>query len=981
MTPQRSSSLALLVLGAAFAGMLAWTWLRWPDVQIDFGREVYGAWRLASGDVLQRDVAWLQGPLSVHWNALVLSVFGTSLLTLFVANLLFTGVVAVVLWFLLREIGGDFAATVGVLTFVLVFACCQLGGVGNDNWIAPYSHELTHGVGFGLACLLAAVRGRVGLAAFLFGLVLLTKPEPALATGVALALVGLRERRFTWRWFVALVPPALACVALAPALGLGGALHAVAAPFVHALELDASASPYYRALLGIDALGANLARIALHAFAWLLVAAVVGALVRRGRVRSASGLERVAVFGVALLGAVLLPIPWLEVLVVLPVALSVVAAFAWRAPSVASLGLSAFAFVLLGKLVLDVSARHYGFALAMPGTALVVALVLAPRALAGWGPSLRAFALALVVAWTGAHLAEAARWRAIKTVRVGVGADSLLADDRGVVANQALSHIVRTTRGPIAVVPEGALLNYLTRRESPTPYVNFMPPEVELWGDERIAAALEAARVRHVVHWSKDMSEYGVRAFGDDFAPAIGRWLAGYEPRLTLGDPGRAYPGRVVRLLEATGLIENVVLVSIDTLRADRVGTERGLTPTLDALAAEGVSFAGAYAAAPWTLPSHAALFASTWPHATGTGTYQEPGRLADELETLAERLGGAGFETAAFTGGGYLSAEFGLAQGFETFVGDLGRASMRDVVDRAHTWLAARRDERPFFLFLHTWEVHQYDPPEPFRSRFVTPYDGPLQDVDSLPLFLQQHRWLADPGALTEDDLRYATELYDATVASTDFQLGRLVAELRRRNLLANTLVVVTSDHGEEFLEHGGTGHGYTLFEENVRVPLIFWHPTLPSEGNGEPVSLVDLAPTIAARVGVSPAAAWRGVDLFAQRAARDVFLGSAHRPFVGAVRGAQKLVVSLDRPPPLRTFDLAKDPGEVSPQARPSHSLLDSLLDRYLVDARAPGDAEIDAALAADLARLGYAGEAPAPSNVPSIDAYRALVRRLLR
>jgi arylsulfatase A-like enzyme len=515
-----------------------------------------------------------------------------------------------------------------------------------------------------------------------------------------------------------------------------------------------------------------------------------------------------------------------------------------------------------------------------------------------------------------------------------------------------------------------------------------MPPEVLLWGEETIAEELARARSRHVLHWYRDLSEYGYDALGEDFAPAIGRWLATYRTVATMGDPRHAVSGRLVELLETKRVVDNVVLVSIDTLRADRLGcygAERDLTPNLDALATEGAVFERAYAASPWTLPSHASLFASEWPHATGVGTYDEPGHLVPEVVTLAEVLSEAGLSTMGFTGGGYLSEAFGLGRGFDFFGGQLERSSMAEIVRRAGSWLETRDEDRPFFLFLHTWEAHQYEPPDTFRERWVRPYRGPLTRVDSMPLFLQQNRWQTRGEPLSDADLRYASDLYDACIASVDHEIGRLFERLRALGLLERTLVVVTSDHGEEFLEHGNTGHGYTLYEENVRVPLLLSHASLTGRRVARPVSLVDLAPTIAALLGIETPSAWRGEGLLEEDSEGAVcFLGAAHRPLVGAVDGEGKVVVATERARSFEAYRLDTDPAEERPAAPgPEHrALLEELLGEYLVGARRGRRIDAPAGLAEELDALGYAGETlvTSTSDAPALGDFRALVRALL-
>jgi arylsulfatase A-like enzyme len=422
--------------------------------------------------------------------------------------------------------------------------------------------------------------------------------------------------------------------------------------------------------------------------------------------------------------------------------------------------------------------------------------------------------------------------------------------------------------------------------------------------------------------------------------------------------------------------IENVVLISIDTLRPDHVGiygAERDLTPVLDALGAGGVVFDQAVAQAPWTIPSHATMLASQYPSALGVGPYANPGKLSDAAVTLAEVFRERGFATAAITGG-YVSPELGFDQGFDSFRETLDTPPMAYTVTYADEWLDHRDLARPFFLFLHTFEVHQYEPPAKFR-RLVRPYEGPLSALDSVPAFVQDPANQERVRALGAEDWRYLRDRYDACLASVDSEIGRLLEVLEARGLRESTLVVVTSDHGEEFGEHGGSGHGYTLYDENLRVPLLLSHPSLPALRVAEQVRLLDLAPTIAELAGLPIPPPWQGTSLVpllsGSALALPAFAEHAHRP-MKAVRAAGAKYVVEARGPRRLLFDLARDPAErtdlAGAGAARERELCEAL--HRFVETNAAGerlvpvpDAAIDPSLRAVLERLGYAGASREP------------------
>ena len=272
----------------------------------------------------------------------------------------------------------------------------------------------------------------------------------------------------------------------------------------------------------------------------------------------------------------------------------------------------------------------------------------------------------------------------------------------------------------------------------------------------------------------------------------------------------------------------NVLLVTIDTLRADRVGAyggPAGLTPTLDRLAAEGLRGDTVYAHVPLTLPSHTAIMTGAYPHLNGVrdnGSFRFDGKLP----TLASTLKSAGYRTGAFVASFVLDARFGLNVGFDVYDdrygarpagGDLSQVERPAgaVLDSAVEWIVGA--EQPWFAWAHLYDPHDpYDPPEPFRSRFAT-----------------------DP--------------YAGEIAFADERLGVALAELSRRGRLTNTLVIVAADHGESLGEHQERTHGLFAYDATLRVPLVIWAPpAIPPGVLRGPGQLVDVMPTVLDLVGV---------------------------------------------------------------------------------------------------------------------------------
>ena len=315
----------------------------------------------------------------------------------------------------------------------------------------------------------------------------------------------------------------------------------------------------------------------------------------------------------------------------------------------------------------------------------------------------------------------------------------------------------------------------------------------------------------------------------------------------------------------------NIILISIDTLRADHLGCygyERETSPNIDRMARQGVLFRNAIAPSSWTLPSHASLFTGLNPSRHGAVQFGFDTPLENEFETIAEILWDHGYETAAFVGGGFVSSTLGFAQGFDRYW-DPGRPGLvlpRSFVENSGpvTQWISERTESKFFAFLHTYRVHMpYVPPPPYKSLFDPDYTGRFRDR-----FMPNDYRQTDEGReLDSETVRHIAALYDGEIRYVDKIIGELLDLLRTSRLSNNTCVVLTSDHGEEFGEHGDFLHDQPkLYEELIRVPLIFWCPSRFTGGHvvDEPVSLIDVMPTVLDIADVPTAAGIDGASLY---------------------------------------------------------------------------------------------------------------------
>jgi len=299
----------------------------------------------------------------------------------------------------------------------------------------------------------------------------------------------------------------------------------------------------------------------------------------------------------------------------------------------------------------------------------------------------------------------------------------------------------------------------------------------------------------------------------------------------------------------ATPEAPNIVYVVMDTLRRDRLGLygyERPTTPRLDAFAREGLVFDDAYTTSSWTWPSTASLFTGRLPDSHGVKS-SKACTLSQRLPTLAEALQARGYTTAAFVGNPIVEPNRYFDQGFETFEVEVPKFRMSDeVMPAALEWLDVHAPVR-FFLYLHLVDPHTPHRPHPAeaaRLRLPSPPAGwPERGLDGVP---------SDP-APTAEVSEYSSQLYDASVATGDRWFGALLDELDRLDLDQRTIVVFTSDHGEELFEHGRHGHGHEVYDELVRAPLVMRGPGIPAERRFGVVSNRHVPTTLAALAGAT--------------------------------------------------------------------------------------------------------------------------------
>jgi len=429
----------------------------------------------------------------------------------------------------------------------------------------------------------------------------------------------------------------------------------------------------------------------------------------------------------------------------------------------------------------------------------------------------------------------------------------------------------------------------------------------------------------------------------------------------------------------------NVILVSIDSLRPDHLGCygyDRDTSPVIDGLAREGGRFEVVTSSTSWTLPAHAALLTGLPDRVHGC--YNQARWLDGSRQTLAEAFHAAGYQTVGFYSAPFLHPAYGFAQGFDSYhdctsysafiieairagrlsEGSRGR-SHRDITNpnvfrEVKRWLERRRGG-PVFAFIHLWDVHyDYIPPAPYDTMFDPDYRGSVDGRSMLQRVVRPADW-------SDRDVAHVVALYDGEIRWTDFALGRILDAFRRHGLLDDAVIAVTADHGEAFYEHGHHGHRSTLYEEEIRIPLVVHCPGAVPPGTRvtQPVEITDVAPTLLDLADAPPLAVTYGRSLVPLL--EDPSAVWPPRPAISELDLSIKpLHLFAIRNPPWKrildlntgrreAFDLARDPGERAP--------LDAADPAFPPTARTARYSAIARALQQTLQRLGEPGERDTP------------------
>ena len=577
----------LLIVLAGYALALALSWRKWPDLLVDFGTQLYLPWQISQGAVLYRDVMYLTGgPLSQYYHALLFHLFGPSVLTIVISNILLGLGLLVLLYRCFLASSDVWTATAIGLGVALVLACNAYSNIGNFNFITPYCHEVWHGLVLsviGVALLAKWAQRSVharpssgsGMlpmlgAGICAGLVLMTKPEIFVALMVAFVaafvLVGLARgvsttaKSFAWALAGAALPLVVFLFWFHRTESWHDSLRSVAYAWVPLLGSSVSQQFYYKWCLGLDAPGFHVRMMIAHL---VVVIAVLAALVFAFRQKFDTPVRRLLAIGlVAVLIGLGSVFDWVDCGRSLPVFALAVCVVAGRPLLLAradEIGkrLAVFPFVwgvfalaLLVKLGFYSRIWHYGFALALPAFAAAVFLLVwvLPLALERLGVNRKWFRAAVTLLIAVGCLSlfiQSQHLYAPKTLPIGSGSDRILTQTESVnpagpAVREALDWLNKNAapEATLAVLPEGVMINYLSRRVNQTRYLVWNPAEIASFGQEKMTQAFCSHPPDYVILVHRDASEYGADFFGrkNDFGGELLKWInANYEPVRLIG--------------------------------------------------------------------------------------------------------------------------------------------------------------------------------------------------------------------------------------------------------------------------------------------------------------------------------------------------------------------------------------------------------------------------------------------------------------
>ncbi|OGW84337.1 MAG: hypothetical protein A2987_06890 [Omnitrophica bacterium RIFCSPLOWO2_01_FULL_45_10] len=548
------------------------SWQKWADITIDFGVELYVPWQLAKGKVLYRDIWQLYGPFSQYFNSLIFRIFGVGLMNLALFNIILIVVIAYFLYRIFLELSDTLTAVCVVAFFLSVFAFPQYVGCANYNYVCPYSHELTHGTLFSFVSIyifMRFIKTRKPILLFLIGMligtVLLTKAEvffaifPAVGIGMICIMIINKASIYKIIKMASLfiigfsVPVILFLIYFSYHMPFLSALTEIMQQYRMISEKMMTSQKFIMWVLGLDRPAFNLKMLLIIAgkYLWIFIlfffsSFLLSRLKTQNLKKMTMGLIILAL--AALLHFITKNTSWLDMGRPLPVITFLLGIYIFIAMLSSNnipqkvrgllpfLVLAIFSFTLLFKIILNAHVYHYGFVLAMPASLLLIMLLLyqMPNFLGrlfGDRNFIRIMSLSLVVTIMITHIGLSKRLYNLKTFMFSSGIDAIKTWDarispQGLCGRLALERIekIMGKNETFVAFPEGALYNYLARRDNPTPYYDFKPVPVEIWGNLYFAS-LKKFPPDYVLLVERDTSDCGPRYFGHDYAFELYSWI------------------------------------------------------------------------------------------------------------------------------------------------------------------------------------------------------------------------------------------------------------------------------------------------------------------------------------------------------------------------------------------------------------------------------------------------------------------------
>ncbi|PKN53231.1 MAG: hypothetical protein CVU55_03200 [Deltaproteobacteria bacterium HGW-Deltaproteobacteria-13] len=570
---------SILILAGSF--MLRLSWFKWPDLLIDYGRELYVPWQITQGKVLYADINHLYGPLAHYMNAFLFQIFGTGLSTLAYFNIGLVVLLTFIIYHLFKSAFGDVVATTAGICFLVIFAFSQFTGIANYNFVCPYSHEITYGVFLFFLALLVfkkyltepkpAYAAAIGL---ILGLIFLTKVEIFLAAfgsflcGLIFIFFRLKphhpKKHLFYLIFFFFLPIIAFFAYFSLHMPVMDAFHSIIASYTNIFIGAEVNNIFYLRISGLDNPARNMMLMLGETFGYFILFIFAGLISYlfahiTNRILRYAGAGVIFALTFLILFFKFFSIHWMEIARAYPVLLALLLAYlvinlirkredkTFAARYLPFILLTVFSLLLLLKMILNVRLYHYGFALAMPASLVIAALLLyyIPLWISRLGNKTVAmsftglfifFALLFYFNLTK-HIYD------LKTCPVAEGRDRFLTFDarsgnHGPIVNETLRYIDQSMapNDTFIVIPDGVMLNYLSRRENPSRYFEFTPNFVEAMGEDKILNDISLKPPSFIILSEKDSSEHGARYFGKDYAHNIYSWIVrNYDKEILLG--------------------------------------------------------------------------------------------------------------------------------------------------------------------------------------------------------------------------------------------------------------------------------------------------------------------------------------------------------------------------------------------------------------------------------------------------------------